>query len=231
MRLGGWRCGRYLPGRYANLDRRDDGTTGRGADLRKLIGLLAFVVVIAVVVVIADRVALHWTESRVSSRIESLYPGSHATVSISSSPYLVRLAVFGTVQEIHAHVTNLTDGGLHLDTVDISAHKLNVNRTDLLRGRVRLHSLGTATITARVSVAEALRSHGYSALAGLAGLASGVSATVHTTGNQVQIQFGPVTLDFTETSLVPCVGSAQVEQGEIILSCTTTTVPAALQAA
>ena len=180
-----------------------------------MIGLLAFVVVIAVVVVIADRVALHWTESRVSSRIETLYPGSHATVSISSSPYLVRLAVFGTVQEIHAHVTGLTDRGMHLDTVDITAHKLNVNRTDLLRGRVRLHSLGSATITASVSVVEALRSHGYGALAslpGLGGLTSGVTATVHTTGNQVRIDFGPLALDFTETSLVPCVGSAQVER-------------------
>ncbi len=188
-------------------------------------------VVIAVVVVIADRVALHWTESRVSSRIETLYPGSHATVSISSSPYLVRLAVFGTVQEVHAHVTGLTDAGMHLDTVDITAHKLNVNRADLLRGQMRLHSLGTATITATVSVAEALRSHGYKDLAVLGELASGVKATVHTTGNQVQIIFGPVTFGFTETGLVPCVGSAQVERGEIILSCTTTTVPAALQGA
>jgi LmeA-like phospholipid-binding len=188
-------------------------------------------VVVAVVVVIADRVALHWTESRVSSRIETLYPGSHATVSISSSPYLVRLAAFGTVQEIHAHVTGLTDGGMHLDAVDITAHKLNVNRSDLVRGRVRLHSLGTATITATVSVAEVLRSHGYSALAGLSGLASGVQATIHTTGNQVQIAFGPVTFGVTETGLVPCVGSAKIERGEIILSCTTTTVPAALQAA
>lgn len=182
------------------------------------------------VVAVANRVALHWSESKASTRIEHLYPGSHATVTISSSPYLFRLAVFGTVQEIHAHVTGLTDSGLRLDTVDVTAHKLKVDRTDFLRGETRLSSLASATITATVSVAEVLRAHGYGALAGLGALAPGVKVTVHTEGNQVQIGFGPLAFSFTETGLVPCVGSAHISKGEIILSCTTTTVPPALQA-
>ncbi len=152
--------------------------------------------------------ALHWTESTVATRIEQRFPGSHATVTVSSSPYLVRLAVFGTVANVHAHVTDVTDDGLRLDTVDVTAHDLKVNRGDLLHGKTRLESLSTATITARVSVAEVLRAYGLGDLAGLGGLASGVKGTVQSQGNQVQISFGPLSFTFTSTSLVPCVGSA-----------------------
>jgi hypothetical protein len=191
------------------------------------------VIIVVVVVVagfVADRAAIHWTESQIASRIEHRFPGSHATVTVSSSPYLLRLAAFGTVREVHAHVTDVSDGRLRLDTVDVTAHGLKVNRTDLLHGEARLDSLSSATITASVSVAEVLRANGYGAVADLGGLATGLKANVQAEGNQVQISVGPVSFSFPFTSLVTCVGSGEVHAGEIVLTCTTHAVPPALQA-
>ena len=126
-----------------------------------------------VLVAVADHFAVRWSESTVATRIEQRFPGSHATVTISSSPYLVRLVVFGKVEKVHAHVTDVPDGRLRLDTVDVTANNLKVDRGDLLHGKTRLDSLSTATITARVSVAKVLRAYGLGDLADLGGLATG----------------------------------------------------------
>jgi LmeA-like phospholipid-binding len=201
----------------------------RRAELRKLVVALVVLVVVAGAVFVADHVAIHWTERRVASHIEHSFPGSHATVTISSSLYLPRLAVSGTVQDVHAHVTDVTDGRLHLATVDVTAHSLKVNRTDLLHNQTRVESLSTATITATFTVAEALRAAGHSAEADMSGLASGVKANVQAGAGLVHIEVGPLSFTFSYNSLVPCVGSGQVSGGEIILTCTTHTVPAALQ--
>lgn len=187
--------------------------------------------VAVVLVAVADHFAVRWSESTVATRIEHQYPGSHATVTISSSPYLVRLAVFGTVQNVHAHVTDVPYGRLRLDTVDITANHLKVDRGDLVHGKVKLDSLSSATITARVSAAELLRAYGLGDLADLGNLATGAKGTVQTQRNQVQVTFGPLSFDFTSTGLVPCVGTAEVNAGQVILACTTQSVPPALQAA
>jgi hypothetical protein len=190
---------------------------------------LVVVAVLAGAVFVADHVAIHWTEGRVASHIEHSFPGSHATVTISSSLYLPRLAVSGTVRDVHAHVTDVTDGRLHLDTVDVTAHDLKINRDDLLHSQTRVDSLSTATITATLTVAEALRAAGYGAESDLSGLASGMKATVQAGPGLVHIEVGPLNFTFSYNSLVPCVGSGEVSGGEIILTCTTHTVPAALQ--
>ena len=187
--------------------------------------------VLAVAVFVMDHVAIHWSEGQVASRIEHRFPGSHATVSISSSLYLPRLALFGTVQEVHAHVTDVTDGRFHLDSVDVTAHGVKINRTDLLHGETRVNSLSSATITATISVAEVLRATGYGAVADLGGLATAVKANVQAGAGEVHIAVGPLTFTFPYNSLVPCVGSGEASGGEIILTCTTHTVPPALQAA
>jgi hypothetical protein len=201
----------------------------RRAELRKLVVAVVVLVVVAGAVLVADHVAIHWTEGRVASHIEHSFPGSHATVTISSSLYLPRVGVSGTVQDVHAHVTDVTDGQLHLDTVDVTAHNVKINRNDLLQGKARVQSLSTATITARLTVTEALQAAGHGAEADIAGLGSGTKAKVQAGAGLVHIEVGPLSFTLSYNSLVPCVGSGEVTGGEIILTCTTHTVPAALQ--
>lgn len=196
--------------------------------------IVAIAVVVAVVVlavVVGDRIALQAAASDISSRIEHRLPGSHAAVTISSSPFVIQLALSGTVEEVRAHVTGVTDGGISLDSVDVTAYHLKISRSSLWHGSIRLLGLSYATITAAVSVAEVARVTRYGSLAGLEGLASGVTGSVEAGSGRVQITFGPFTFSVPYGSLVPCVGSAQLRGDEIILSCTTTTLPPALQAA
>ena len=199
--------------------------------MRKLVALAIVVALAVLAVVIGDRVALRRTESDISSRIEKQMPGSHATVTVSSSPFLVNLAVSGTIREVHAHVTGATDDNLHLDAIDLTIHNLRISRTSVLDGSPRLVGLSDATITASVSVAEVLRAAGYGALARLGPLVSGVTASVKLGSGQVEISLGPYAFSFSYSSLVPCVGSARVNSGEVILTCKTNTLPAALRAA
>jgi len=187
------------------------------------------VVVVAGAVLVADHVAIRWTEGRVASRIEDRFPGSHATVTVSSSLYLPRLAVSGTVQNLHAHVTDVTDGRWHFDTVDVTAHSLKLNRAALLRSQTRLNSVSSATITATLTVAEALQAAGYGSKADLGGLADGVQASVRAGAGVVHIEVGPLAFTVPYNSLIPCVGSGRVSGGDIVLTCTTHSIPAALQ--
>ncbi len=186
-------------------------------------------VVLVAAVFVGDQFALARTRSTIESRIEKRVPGSHATVTISSSPYLVRLALSGTVKEIHAHVTNVQEGGLTLDTVDVTVHNLQVNRSSLLHGSVHLEGLSSATITASVSVAEVLREAGLAAVSGVGALASGLNGKVSAGPNQVTVTFGPLSFSLPYSAIVPCVGSARVSGGDVVFSCTTKTLPPAFQ--
>jgi hypothetical protein len=193
---------------------------------------VVFIAVAVVLVAVADHFAVRWSESSVASRIERQFPGSHATVTVSSSPYLVRLVVFGTVEHVHAHVTDVTDGRLQLDTVDVTATDLKVDRGDLVHGKIRLTGLSSATVTASVSLAKVLRTYGLGDLAALGSLAPDARGTLQAQGNEMQVSIGPLRFAFTSTSLLPpCVGTAQLSAGQVILACTTHSVPPALEAA
>jgi hypothetical protein len=220
-----------LRSRQIRLRRLISRRPGSG-ELRKLIGAIVFIVVAVVLVAVADHFTVRWSESTVANHIEHRFPGSHATVTISSSPYLVRLVVFGKVQNVRAHVTNVPDGRLRLDTVDVTANDLKVDRGQLLHGKTRIDSLSTATITARVSVAEVLRAYGLGELSALGGLVTGAKGTLHAEGNQMKVSIGPLSFAFTSTALIPpCGGTAAISAGQVVLSCTTRSVPPALQAA
>ncbi len=185
-------------------------------------------VVIGGALFIADRIAVNRTESAVASRIEKRVPGSHAQVTISSSPFLLNLATSGTVKELHAHVTDVTAGRLTLDAVDVTVHNLKVSRSDLLHGSVKLTGMSEATIQATTSVADVVEA---TLGVGVGGLPSGATASIHAGPASVRVSFGPFAFTVPYSSIVPCVGTARVSGGEIILTCTTHTLPPALESA
>jgi LmeA-like phospholipid-binding len=185
------------------------------------------VAVLAGALFIADRIAVNRTESAIASRIEKKVPGSHAKVTISSSPFLLNLAMSGTVKQMHAHVTNVTAGRLTLDTVDVTVHNLKVSRSDLFHGSVKLTGMSEATIQATMSVAQVIQA----SLGAAIGLPSGSSASVEAGPSSVRISFGPFAFTVPYTSIVPCVGTARVSGAEVVLTCTTHTLPPALKSA
>jgi hypothetical protein len=72
---------------------------------------IVVLVLLAVILAVGDVVAKDGVQSAIASRIEDRDPGSHATVTISSFPFVGRLAASGAVPSLDAVVTDLHEGG------------------------------------------------------------------------------------------------------------------------
>lgn len=202
--------------------------------MRKLIVAVLILAVVVVAAGITDVVVRHHVESAVATQIDDQVPGSHAQVSISSFPFLGRLAASGTVPTMTAHVTGVVAGAVALDTVDVVVHDVRVARSQLVHGKVQLESIREAIITAAVSQASLDRQVGVPVTigAGTVGLA-GVQVPAHVTvvNNRIDIQVPPlpaISVTIPLTNLVPCIGTARLSPGQLTVTCTTTQLPPAL---
>lgn len=198
--------------------------------MRRLV--LLVVILIAVVAVFGglllggDALAVHLIDGQVASHIEQKVPGSHAKVTISSQPFLVHLAASGTVEHLDAKVTNVTIDRYHVSSVDVKATGVKVNRGDLFRGKVRLDSIKTGTITATLSESDLLKAGLVTGLKSFSGSTASVSAGT----SSVKISVDGFNFTLPYSNLVPCVGSASVEGSKLVLTCVTHQVPPALSA-
>jgi hypothetical protein len=202
--------------------------------MRKLIVAVIIVAILVVAAGIADVVIRNHVEQAVATQIDDQVPGSHAQVSISSFPFLGRLAASGNVPTMTAHVTGVQAGPVALDTVDVVVHDIRVARSQLVHGKVQLESIRAAVITAQVSQASLDRQVGLPITlgAGTVGLAGvQVPAQVTVVNDRITIQVPPlpaISVTIPLTKLVPCIGSANLSPGHLTVTCTTNQLPPAL---
>jgi hypothetical protein len=199
--------------------------------------LLVTVVLLAIVVAglsVADIAIRHQVERDTAHRIEQRVPGSHATVVISSFPFLGRLAVSGTVPELRANVTGVSVGDLAFSDISLDVQQLRVQRSALLHGQVKVDSIREAVVHATVTQAAVDHALGVSVTLGqgTVGL-DGVQApaTVSVSGNRIHVEVSPLpafSIPIPLLAVLPCVSSASIVPGRLLLTCTTTTVPPAL---
>jgi len=199
--------------------------------LRWLIGL---VVVLALALGIGDVVVRDHVQSAVAARIERQAPGSHATVRISSFPFLGRLAVSGQVLDVDADVTGVTDGHVHFSHVVLHLADLMVSRHAIVKGKLRATSLRSGSVTAEVTQASLRVETGQPVTIGDGTLGLDghtVPATVKVSGGVVTVEAdGAARLSLAVPSLaiVPCLSSARLVPGALELTCRFTGLPAAL---
>lgn len=183
---------------------------------------------------LADVLIRHGVEGAIADHVDQQVPGAHADVRISSFPFVGRLAVSGTVPTLDAQVTGVAAGPLTFDRVDVYVSDLKVARGQLVHGQVALRSLRQATVVARVSQASIDQEVGLpitlgAGTVGLSGLQ--VSANLAVTGDRVAIQVPPlpaVSITIPVTKLLPCIGGATLEPGELVVTCTTDQLPPVL---
>ena len=203
--------------------------------MRKLVVFGVVVAVILAVLALADVFVRHQVQSAIAQQIETQVPGSHAEVSISSFPFVGRLAVSGDVPKLTADVTNVAAGPITLDTVVVVVTDVHVARHQLVHGKVALRSIKQATVTATVSQASLDSQVGLpvtlgEGTVGLDGLQAAASLKVD--GDQVDIQVPPlpaIAISIPVTKLLPCIGSASLTPGELTVTCTTNTLPPVLE--
>lgn len=202
--------------------------------MRKLIAVAIIVLFVVVAGSIADVVTRHHVEQAIASHIEAAVPGAQAQVSISSFPFLGHLAVSGDVPEIRAHVTGVVAGPITFDTVDVVIDQVKVKRSRLIHGQVQLVSIERASVAATVSEASIDRQVGLPVTigAGTVGLAGiQVPAALEVSGNKVTIGVPPlpsISITIPLTNLLPCIGAASLQPGQLTVNCTTGQLPPVL---
>jgi hypothetical protein len=202
--------------------------------VRRLIGVLVVVAIMVGGLALGDTVARHRVQTGAAKAIEATLPGSTATVSISSFPFLGRLAVAGTVPQLTADVDQVTAAGFTFDDVDLVVHDLKFDTSQLWRGRLKLDSISSGTVTAELPQSSIDHATGLpvtlgSGTVGVAGVQ--IPATVAVVDNKVTLTLpliAPITFTVPQLSILPCVGSAVIHSGVIDLSCDFTQVPSAL---
>jgi len=172
--------------------------------------------------------AVHFTESTIASRIEQRVPGSHATVTIASSPFLYHLADNGTVEEVEARVSDVVEGDFAFQSIDVTVQDLQIDRGSLFSGKVKLDGIAKATVVATMSSEDLIQAGLAGGLQALGVFGSSAHASVQAGPNSVTVKVDGVTLNLPYSSLIPCVGSATLQHGDLVLTCSTHTLPQAL---
>jgi len=197
--------------------------------------LLIALAILIVVLVIGDFVAKAYAETQLQDRAENAVRGAtSASTSISSFPFVARLLLAGSVQEVHARVSPVAAGRVTFTSVSVDLHDVHVDRNRLINDRqVQLTGLGSGTVTAELTDAEISRLAGVPVTfrpgrVTVSAAGVDVSATVQVTNGSMS--FGgvrlPIKFRIQRAPLFPCdATSAIVKQGAVDLSCTVHDVP------
>lgn len=187
---------------------------------------------------VVDVVVRQRVQAAVAAKIESRFPGSHAVVSISSFPFVGRLAASGTVPSLQADVTGVAVSGLRFAAIDVAVTDLKVSRSRLVHGELEPLSIRHGQVVAEISQ-SALDSFSRvpvtlgAGTIGMAGVSLPARITVGTGVVTLSLSDGLASLRVPVPALdiLPCVGSAQVVPGLLRLSCSFRALPGFLAGA
>ncbi len=168
----------------------NDRSGGRG--LHRALWVLGTALLLVALGGVLDAVVRSVAESRLAADLRSSSSADRVTVSLHSTPFLLRLVAAGSVAGVAVSAEQVPTGSLTLERVDVSANGVLVDRGALLFDQ-RLHvlSIASADITAVVTPAE---------------LSSLLGRPVEIAGGSVRVQLGGRWVTLTLT----------VEQGHLL---------------
>jgi hypothetical protein len=200
--------------------------------------VLALVVLVALLVgalFLGDAAARHFAQNQVAERIDQAVPGSQSTVQISS-PFLIDLAFSGSVHRLTSQVSGVTADGVSFTSVDVEVDGVKISRSQLLfHRRLVISKITKAVVTAHISQLEVdtLANAPLTLGNGVVTVTEdGVQATGQVTlvDNKLQVT-GPaglsVLIPIPNLPVLPCAANLQVVPGQLLVTCTTTTIPPA----
>ncbi len=186
------------------------------------------VVVLAIIIgglSIADVVVKDSVQSAVASRIESRSPGSHASVRISSFPFVGRLAVSGDVPKLVADVTNVDAGAITFSSVRLTITDLKVDRGQLYHGRVKPISIQRGRVVASIAQSSVDSAVHLPLVLRPGRVRTGpisVPARLTVSGDRIGFSAAglpSLSIVIPVLDILPCVGSARIVTGAVRLSC------------
>lgn len=206
--------------------------TARFGALRKVVLLLAVIVLLAVSDVAARRASETQLEERLLDGVPS---ATAASVRIDSVPFLGRLALSGHVSAVQATVDDVKASRLRFSQITVDLHDVRVDRRRLVVDRqLDLQEVERGTAVAEITQADLRSALGDVPVVlddGRIGVAVGgatASVTMSLEDDVLRLSAGrvsiaPITLP--RIPLLPCVTDAVARPGRLQLSCTLATVP------
>jgi hypothetical protein len=199
--------------------------------------LLAALVFIAVLLGLGDVAARLYAQHQLARRIDANVASAHAKVTISSFPFVGRLAISGTVPKIHTRVSGVSSGRFTFDSIDLTVTGVRLDKSALLKNRrVQLQKISGGTVSADMTEAAVRHALGDLPVTLGNGIVQVtiqgviVTARVSIANNQLSIETAgaPLSVPIPKLPVLPCAASATVSAGHLHLSCAIHDIPAAL---
>jgi hypothetical protein len=173
------------------------------------------VLLVVVLWIIGEFLLIPFAESRIEQEVSRRTRDTASVeADIDSFPLAARVLATGKVRELTVTLDRVGRVGVRFASVAFAVSGIEVDRPAILRGRARIRSIETGTVTATIELGALGR------LASLAGIDVSVSGRT--------LRAGPASIEIP-LDLVPCDPQSRVEDEKIILTCTVTEVPEILQ--
>src|SRR3989440_9162276 len=213
--------------------------------------LLVVPTVILLALVVGDRAAKGWAESKLAERAAAYYPpGSGSSASIHSFPFIPRLLFTGDVPRVDVNLDDLRIQAVLIRRLSLHVTDVKLDRDEMFRGRVHVRDVGEGKIVATldgpslakaigadlrftpegdVEVHERIQGVDVRAKGKLAFKGNVITVTpTSVQGLNVPASHFALIYRIPGIELLPCQAQVRVIKDAVILSCDVVDVPAAL---
>jgi len=203
--------------------------------VRKILGLIVLLAVLAGV----DLVARNIAEQQVVDQVKSELPAnSHVSASIPAFPFVPRIVFWGSVPKVKVRATGVAGRPLSLAAVDVSVTGVEINRHSLWsHRRVDLIAVDKGTVGADVTqnaLTDVLHIPVQIGSGRVTIVVSGQTLTAVPSINAnhqlvlTPVGGGPVQMiGLGQADLIPCAAKVQVQETKLRVSCTFDHIPGA----
>ncbi|MCU1484313.1 MAG: hypothetical protein JWN67_1059 [Actinomycetia bacterium] len=197
--------------------------------------LLVLAVLVAVLLV-GDLAARSAAESAVEKGVRAKVSGvASVDAQIHSFPFTGRLLGQGKVSTLDLRLTDVTGHGIDVAWLRMETKGLELDRSVLFGGKVRIKHVDSVTVTANISQDQVSKATGAQVELLDGGKArityKGVTATADVAVVDGSMRFTAaglpaLTVPLPDSDLLPCAVDATVVQGAVLASCTADHLPA-----
>ncbi len=118
--------------------------------MRKWI-VLVVPTVILLALIVGDRAAKGWAESKLAERAAAYYPpGAGSSASIRSFPFIGRLLFLGSIPRVDVNLDDLRFQAVLVRRLSLRVSDVKLDRAELFSGRVHLDDVGRGRIVATI---------------------------------------------------------------------------------
>lgn len=194
------------------------------------------VAILIVVLIGADIATRLWVQQQMATAISDNVEGvRHVRASISSFPFIGRLAVNGSISHVEIHLDGVTARPVDLSELRASVDGAVLKRGDLFDGHITVTKVTNVDLGAVFTDDDLTRASGVPVRVrpdGVTVTVAGHDVTVHVavSGRSIQLSAAGVSasVPLPSTDFLPCTPAPHLGDGKAVLSCDSDHLPPAV---